>query len=68
MVPLLARDAGWGPATAGLVAGTLGGASVLVAVVILEFGAHRRAGVFSALGLLMSGWGSELWPSPPASG
>jgi hypothetical protein len=57
MVPLLARDAGWGPTSAGLVTGAFGGLSVLVAVVAMSVGTHRRAGLLSATGLLIAGLG-----------
>lgn len=57
MVPLLARQAHWDAKTAGLVVGAFSASSILVAVVALSRGTARKAGLWSALGLLIAGLG-----------
>ncbi|WP_265522785.1 MFS transporter [Oerskovia flava] len=58
LLPLLGRDAGWGPQFTGLAAGTVGAATGLVAIVVLSRGAARRPGIAAAVGLALAGLGA----------
>lgn len=57
VVPLVAHAAQWNARSAGLLVGTFSAASVVVALGALARGVSPRAGLFSALGLLIAGVG-----------
>lgn len=62
VVPLVAHAAHWNARSAGLLVGTSSAASVIVALGVLSRGVSPRAGLFSALGLLIAGVGVGMVP------
>ncbi|MFC0624750.1 MFS transporter [Kribbella deserti] len=69
-LPLLARAHGWGPATAGLLAGSSTAGSLLVTVVIARRGTFRRAGLVTGLAPLVIAVGTAglaVAGRPPAA-
>lgn len=66
LVPLLARDQGWDPLYAGLVAGAAGAGTAVVAVLVMVTGGLNCPGLAAAAGLGIAGLGTlGLVLAPP---
>lgn len=60
LVPLLARERGWGAATAGLIVGAQGVGVIVSTLVVARRGSARRPGVAAAAGLATTAVGQTL--------